>query len=153
VDRGELQGLTGNMENSRLIHDFERNANAGAPFHHGDHVRLAFAYLCEYPVLQAIERFSAALKQFAAGRGKPQLFHETITCAYLFLIHERMAQGETRNWEDFARRNPDLLGSKDAVLRNYYSDAVLQSDLARKVFVLPHKCLAPASHVLTSRDR
>jgi hypothetical protein len=125
------------MDNSQLIWNFERNADPGAPFHHADHVRLAFAYLCEYPVLQAIEKFSAALKRFAVNRGKPQLFHETITCAYLFLIHERMARRdrETLTWEDFVRHNPDLLGSKDAVLRNYYSDAVLRSDLARKVFV------------------
>jgi hypothetical protein len=145
-----------NRDNLQLIRDFECDANPGAPFHHADHVRLGFAYLCEYPVLRAIERFSAALKRFAVSRGKPQLFHETITCAYLFLIHERMAQreSETSSWEDFARCNPDLLDSKDAVLRNYYSDAVLRSDLARKVFVLPDKCLAiTTSHLVEVGER
>jgi hypothetical protein len=132
------------MDNLQLIRDFERNANTDAPFHHAGHVRLAFAYLSEYPVLEALEKFSAALKRFAEDRAKPQLFHETITCAYLFLIHERMAYRESSSWEEFAQRNADLLEPKNAVLRNYYSEGLLKSDLARKVFVLPDKCLTGA---------
>jgi hypothetical protein len=128
------------MSNEELIRCFENDAIPEGSFHHADHVRLAFAYLCEYPLLRALEKFSGALKRFAAARGKPQLYNETITCAYFFLIRERMARCGGLGWEEFAGENPDLLCWKDGILGRYYRQETLQSDLARKVFVLPDKC-------------
>jgi hypothetical protein len=128
------------MSNEELIRCFESDALPADSFHHSDHVRLAFAYLCEHPVLPALEKFASALKRFATARGKPLLYNETITCAYFFLIRERMARCEGVSWEEFARENPDLLIWKDGVLSRYYRETTLQSDLARKVFVLPDGC-------------
>jgi hypothetical protein len=127
------------MSNEELIRCFENDALPGDSFHHADHVRLAFAYLCEYPVLQALEKFASALKRFAAARGKPQLYNETITCAYFFLIRERMVRAGGVDWEEFAGQNPELLVWKDGILSRYYREVTLQSDLAREVFVLPDK--------------
>ena len=129
------------MTGDDLIERFERGLEPGEEFHHGDHVRLAFAYLCWYPVLEALEKFAGALKRFAAARGKPQLYNETITCAYFFLIRERMAGFEGVGWEEFSCRNSDLLTWKDGILSRYYSEGTLTSDLARRVFVLPDKAL------------
>jgi hypothetical protein len=128
------------MSNQELIRCFESDAVAESSFHHADHVRLAFAYLCEYPVLQALEKFATALKRFAAARGKTQLYNETISCAYFFLIRERIARSECADWEEFARHNPDLLIWKGGVLGRYYEEATLKSDLARVVFLFPDKC-------------
>src|ERR1700676_2978235 len=128
------------MSNEDLIRRFESDLVPEASFNHADHVRLAFAYLCEYPVLPALEKFAGALQRFAAARGKTQLYNETITCAYLFLIRERMARTDPANWEEFTSQNPDLLIWKGGLLSRYYRDATLKSDLARRVFVLPDKC-------------
>jgi hypothetical protein len=128
------------MSNQELIQRFESDAIPEDSFHHADHVRLAFAYLCEYPVLQGLERFVTALKRFAAARGKTQLYNETITCAYFFLICERMARSRCAGWEEFANHNPDLLTWKDGILNRYYKEATLKSDLARVVFLFPDKC-------------
>ena len=136
------------MSNLELIQRFESDSVPEESFHHADHVRLAFAYLCEYPTLQALEKFATALKRFAAARGKTQLYNETITCAYFFLIRERMARCEGTDWERFARQNPDLLQWKDGILNRYYQDATLKSDLAKRVFVLPDKCFQPQTTVL-----
>jgi hypothetical protein len=127
------------MSNQELIRCFESDAVPEGSFHHADHVRLAFAYLCEYPVLQALEKFATALKRFAAARGKTQLYNETITCAYFFLIRERIARSERADWEEFARHNPDLLIWKGGILGRYYEEATLKSDLARVVFLFPDK--------------
>ena len=127
------------MTNQEIIQRFESDAVAEVSFHHADHVRLAFAYLREYPVLQALEKFATALKRFAAARGKAQLYHETITHAYFFLIRERMARSQAADWDEFARQNPDLLVWKDGILNRYYQEATLRSDLARTVFVFPDK--------------
>jgi hypothetical protein len=129
------------MTNEQIIHCFETNTIPEHSFHHADHVRLAFAYLAIYPPLHALENFSAALKRFATARGKSQLYHETITHAYFFLIRERMARCSTANWDEFADQNPDLLIWKNGILTRYYHESTLQSDLARTVFVFPDKIL------------
>ena len=127
------------MSNEELIHRFEADTIPEDSFHHADHVRLAFAYLCKYPVLQALEKFAGALKRYAAARGKPDRYHETITHAYFFLIHERMARSPGADWGKFARENSDLLQWKDGILSRYYQEETLKSDLARNVFVFPDR--------------
>ena len=108
-------------------------------FHHADHVRLAFAYLSEYPAPQALDKFSCALKRYAAARGKAQRYHETITHAYFFLIRERMARFSAAEWDEFARSNADLFTWKNGILTRYYEEATLKSELARTVFIFPDK--------------
>ena len=126
------------MTGEQLIKQFESGATPADTFHHSDHVRLAFEYLSRYSALEALERFSDALKRFAAAQGKAQLYHETITWAYLLLIRERIARaGCTQTWEEFAARNPDLLIWKGGVLTMLYRQETLDSDLARHTFVLP----------------
>lgn len=124
-----------------LIRRFEAGDISPESFHHGDHVRLAFAYLRECPPLTALERFASALKRFAAQAGQAGRYNETITYAYLFLIRERMADCAVANWEEFARKNADLLVWKDGILNRYYQPETLNSDRARSVFVLPDKCV------------
>jgi hypothetical protein len=126
------------MTGDELITQFESGATAAENFHHADHVRLAFEYLCRYTVLEALEKFSAALQRFAAAQGKAQLYHETITWAYLLLIRERVARaGRALTWEEFAERNSDLLVWKGGVLTTLYRQETLDSELARQTFVLP----------------
>ncbi len=129
------------MTEDELIERFEQGSLPAQGFHHVDHVRVAFIYLCRCPVLEALRKFSTALKRFAAAQGKEQLYHETITWAYIFLIRERMARnGNSQNWEEFALKNPDLLAWKDGVLKRYYREDTLTSEIAKCTFVLPDRC-------------
>lgn len=135
--RTEAAGLTASR--AEEISDFEQG-RAPAGFHHADHVRVAFGYVTQYPLLEAIGRFSAALKRFARAQGKPQLYHETITWACLVMIRERWARaGGGQRWEEFAGENPDLLIWKGGVLAALYREETLESDFARHTFVLPDR--------------
>jgi hypothetical protein len=126
------------MTDDALLTRFEDASLPNEAFHHQDHVRMAWIYLGRLPVLQALERFTACLRRFAAAKGAPGLYHETITWTFFFLIHERMAQANgEETWEDYARRNPDLLTWKPSILDRYYRRETLGSELARRVFVLP----------------
>ena len=122
------------MSDAEVIERFERGDVD--ELHHADHVRVAFAYVRTLPLLDAIARFTAALRRFAAAQGKPQLYHETITWAFLLIIHERIERAPAE-WDAFIRDNADLLRWKPLVLETYYPADVLQSELARRVFVLP----------------
>lgn len=129
------------MSDQEIIDRFESGDLPESGFHHADHVRLAFAYLREFPTLEAMQRFSAALKHFAALHGKTQLYNQTITWAYILLIAERIARSgeEEPDWNHFAEQNPDLLVWKGGILTRYYEDATLKSELARGVFIFPDK--------------
>ena len=128
-------------ENQTIIADFEQGRAPGA-FHHADHVRVAFAYASEFAPLEAMTRFSAALQRFALSKGKPQLYHQTITWAYLLLIQGRIARtGARPSWEEFSQANSDLLTWKGGILERYYSPAILDSPLARQTFLFPDRGL------------
>jgi hypothetical protein len=131
------------MTDDEFIARFEDGSLPGESFHHSDHVKMAFLYLCRYPALDALKRFSGSLTRFAEAKGKPGLYHETITWAFLLLIHERMVRaGGPQNWTQFAACNADLLNWKENILQKYYRRETLSSDLARKTFLFPDKAIA-----------
>ncbi len=129
---------TSPASNRDFVDAFEACAVASENFRHEDHVRLAWIYLRERPLLEAIDRFTASLQRFAAHNGAPTLYHQTITWAYLLLIHERMQRDNApRDWLMFRAANPDLFDRKPSILERYYLPETLKSDVARRVFVLP----------------
>jgi len=128
------------MEDGLFLAAFESGSLPEECFRHRDHVRAAWLLLQDTPPAAALARFTEALKRFAASLGKSRLYHETITWAYVLLINERMERsGRGGSWEEFAEANADLLTWRPSVLRTYYRDDTLQSDLARAVFVLPDR--------------
>lgn len=130
------------MTDDELIAGFESCNSANESFHHADHVRMAFLYVSRYPAAEAIQRFSSALARFAAANGKPKLYNETITWAFLLLIRERLARaGRPQTWDEFASANPDLLSWRNSILKYYYRDETLSSDLAKTTFLFPDKLL------------
>ena len=126
------------MNERDFVGAFEACTIAAGDFHHADHVRLAWIYLREHRLIEAIERFTTSLQRFACHHGAPGLYHETITWAYLLLIHERMQRdGAPKDWDSFRAANPDLFDRKPSLLDRYYAPGTLNSDLARRIFVLP----------------
>ena len=128
------------MSDPEWMEAFECSTLPNESFHHADHVKMAFLYLQKYPPLEALGRFSSALTRFAAANGKPNLYHETITWAFLLLIRERLARASApQNWAEFSAANPDLLRWKGNILKKYYRPETLTSELARTVFLFPDK--------------
>ena len=131
------------MTDHEFVAAFENCTLPLEAFRHADHVRMAFLYLGKYPVLEAIRCFSASLIKFATAHGKTNLYNETITWAYLLLIQERLARADRlQTWTEFAAGNPDLLDWNNSVLKKYYRDETLKSELARSKFLFPDKHLA-----------
>ncbi len=132
--------MNDHMSDEEFINQFETCTFPVASFHHREHVRVVWLYLQSYSVLETLARFSEKLKRFAAANGKANLYHETITWSYVFLINERMERnGKGSGWDNFAESNADLLDWKPSILGSYYADQTLCSTLARKTFVFPEK--------------
>ena len=134
------------MTDDELLKGLEHASLGADQFHHAEHLRAAFLYLGRYPVLEAVEKLSCALQRLAAAHGKAHRYHQTITWAFTFLIHERMVRATpSQNWAEFCSENADLLNWNDNILKRYYEEETLNSELARKVFLLPDRVIAKLS--------
>ena len=105
-----------------------------ASFRHAGHLRAAYLYLTQSGFEGAITRMRAALIRYATAQGRPGLYHETVTLAFLALVNERLHSGGAPDWESFAAGNCDLFDKR--ILSRYYRPDTLDSPLAREVFVL-----------------
>ncbi|AXS40343.1 hypothetical protein [Breoghania sp. L-A4] len=115
----------------------ETTAISPRDFGHFSHVRAAYLLLnATREFAPALQRMSVALKAIAGKAGVPEKYHETITVAFMALVHVRMAgDAHGGDWQAFARSNPDLLNSNP--LAGIYTPEQLASPLARRVFILP----------------
>ncbi len=108
-------------------------------FHHRQHVQISYELLERHNFPEALHHLARGLRHLAVKGGKPDVYHETITTAFLALIAERRLCESYADWDDFAARNPDLF--RKGALEGYYEPGALQSPLARLTFVLPRRLL------------
>jgi len=128
------------MKDSEWMEAFESCTLPSDSFHHRDHVKMAFLYLQKYQPLEALDHFSSALIRFATAHGKPNLYNETITWAFLLLIRERIARTNSpETWSEFSATNTDLLRWDNNILLKYYRPETLTSELAKRVFLFPDR--------------
>ena len=120
-----------------LMEAFEDSTLPEAELNHANHVRLGWLYVRRDGLLGALQAFPAALRRYAAAHGKATLYHETITWAYLMLIHERLTYHQDDPWASFAEANRDLFDRSPSILDRYYDRELLASPLARTSFLLP----------------
>lgn len=131
------------MTDAEYITAFESCALTPEQWTHRAHVRMAWIYL------KAGEPFEAVLSKVRQGiqrhnlvvLGKPGGYHETITYAFLRVI-KTCLRGDlsdqdfaAETFEEFCLRQPSLLSSN--LLKQYFSQELLASELARKEFVDP----------------
>lgn len=128
------------MDDEELMRLFEAGEVPPEGFHHREHVRAGWWYLRRHSFPDALARFSASLRRFALAQRKPELFHETITTAYMLLINERLdTMPADGTWDQFAAKHPDLLVWRPSVLARYYRTETLASERARRTFVMPDR--------------
>ncbi len=108
------------------------------PFGHRQHLRVVWLLLGELPLTTAIERVCAGLLAFVTHLQVPERYHETITWAYVMIVHERRHRlTPNHSFEEFERANDDLFIDGLAVIRRTYSQEILDSPEARARFVWP----------------
>lgn len=124
------------MTDDEFLRALERCELPESDFRHADHVRAAYLYLRVADFAGALLRIERAIRNYAAHLGKPDRYHQTITVAYVALVQQHLCErGHGGDWEEFARDNPELF--QPGLLQHFYSKAQLESDLARRVFMLP----------------
>lgn len=120
-----------------LVAAFEALAIPPADFTHREHVRVAFAMLNGADFGEAAVRYRSALRRFATAAGAAGKYHETLTWAYLAVVHERMHEYPCATSFELLARFPELLDHRTALASHYDVAAITASPIARCVFVLP----------------
>ena len=90
-----------------IVELFDRFVDTSLPadqFHHQQHVHVAWLFVQQYGMPDALGEFTAAIKRFADAKGATGLYHETITWAFLLLIAERAGPDIRRRHGRSSRR-------------------------------------------------
>jgi len=125
------------VDDDRFRRSFEALEVPPAEFDHGAHVRLAYIYLCEGSVEDAVAKMKTALLAFIDQLGiGPEKYHETITRAWIMAVDHFMNQSPPcASSADLVRLHPQVLDTK--IMLTHYSAEVLFSAEARRAFVEP----------------
>ena len=126
------------LDDRTLVAAFEDLSLPNERFKHQDHIRVAWFLQRNDPFVAALNRFVRNLKRFATHHRVPDLYHETITLFYFYIIAERIDEmPRDHGWEEFREANPDLFTSHREFLLKHYTANVLDSAAAKEHFLLP----------------
>ena len=93
------------------------------PFHHRDHLRMTWLYLRAHGQEEAERRVAEGIQRFAAAHGKAQMYHVTLTRAWLRLMEAALRRTPAGTFEEFAAGHADLL-DKDRIYRHYRKETI-----------------------------
>ena len=124
------------MPNKTFLTSFTTGTLAPAEFDHTAHIRAACLLLQSQPFLEACIAMRDGLRRIAAKAGKPQLYHETITVAFMAIVAGMLAEG-AGDWQTLVATRRELFDR--TLLSGYYTPELLASTKARSHFVLPDR--------------
>ena len=106
-------------------------------FSHRAHLGVAYEMVTRHEIFEAMAIYARGLRVLTETAGVPEKYNATVTLAFLSLTTERAVAKEYESTAQFLAENDDLLSSN--VMAQYFSPALLGSDLARRVPLLPRR--------------
>ena len=127
---------------------FENCEYPNGMFKHADHIRLAWLYVGRFGRVGAEERITHSIRRFAASLGHEEKYHQTMTLAWLRLVHVACcASPELTDFETFIGSHLWLNDKK--ALNAFYSEELLLSERARLSWVEPDRHPLPVTEAST----
>jgi hypothetical protein len=134
-----LQPASAALDDSEFLREFHACILPPSCFHHADHLRLAWLHIHHEPLEIAIENVRSGIQAYAKHLGKPELYHETLTIAWLRLI----ASHSEPTFDEFLKLNEHRLNGE--LLHRFWSPERLQSEMARREWLAPDRGPLPAA--------
>ena len=141
MDANQLPGVT--AADDRFLAAFTAGEIANQDFHHRDHLRLAWIQIRRLGLRRALEAVTAAIRQFAAGHGHGDRYHETMTRFWLLVVAMGISRHSTLAFDELLAVAPHLL-DKNLPYRHWSRERMGSED-ARQRWVEPDLRLMPAS--------
>ncbi len=116
---------------------FEAGKVPPADFHHREHLKLVYVYLCESDVQAANDRMCVSLRKFLKDNDVPaSKYHETLTMSWVQAVkHFMVKAGAPNSFEEFIAADERLLDT--SIMLTHYEKDTLFSERARTEFVQP----------------
>jgi hypothetical protein len=136
------------LDDNTFLTQFEKCQWPLENWHYREHIKLAYLYLCRYPMEEAMARIRDGIKAHNAAHNVPEKltrgYHETMTRAWLQLVQLIICEyGPAENADTFCEQHPELLQTK--ALRLFYSHEQLMSPEAKAKFLEPDLAPLPRS--------
>jgi len=141
MDANQLPGVT--AADDHFLAAFTAGEIANQDFHHRDHLRLAWIQIRRLGLRRALEAVTAAIRQFAAGHGHGDRYHETMTRFWLLVVAMGISRHSTLAFDELLAAEPHLL-DKNLPYRHWSRERMGSED-ARQRWVEPDLRLMPAS--------
>lgn len=122
-------------EVSKLVRAFAACTIHPAEFKHYQHLAIALWYVSNFSYDEATVKVRTGIQKLAAAYGKMG-YHETITLFWLAIVREFLARSHSHSIADLANKLAAECADKN-LIRDYYSEALLTSDDAKKRWVAP----------------
>jgi hypothetical protein len=132
-----LQPASSALNDEEFLAAFHSCSLPPACFRHADHLRLGWIHVHRETLQEAINHVCRGIRAYAAHLGKPEIYHETITAAWVRLI----ASHDELTFADFLIRNEYRLNTD--LLYRFWSQDLLLSQRARAEWVLPDRMQLP----------
>ncbi len=118
-------------DDDRYLEEFRAYRIDAGQFHHREHLRVAYTLLANNSLEDAFSQLKGAilglLNHLGAGTAK---YHETMTYAWLLVVHHLMHTGaRCASFEDFIRAHPMLLDQR--LVNAHYSESLMKSRQAK----------------------
>lgn len=122
-----------------LVRSFEEMTVDPAQFRHRQHLYVAWCYLRELPLEDALARYVRHLRALTTALGAPRKFHATITWTYMIMLARAMRDSPGATFDELLACHPGLLDHATGVIHAHYDRAELETEEARRHFVLPRR--------------
>ncbi|TME89625.1 MAG: hypothetical protein E6I43_00310 [Chloroflexi bacterium] len=141
MDANQVPGVT--AADDHFLAAFTAGEIANQDFHHRDHLRLAWIQIRRIGLPRALEAVTAAIRQFAAGHGHGDRYHETMTRFWLLVVAMGISRHPTLAFDELLAAEPHLL-DKNLPYRHWSRERMGSED-ARHRWLEPDLRLMPAS--------
>ena len=98
------------------------------------YLRMVWLYIQQNEKTEALRKICSAIKGLDNKYGEGMKYHHTKTIAFTKIIGEMMNRVTFPTWQLFPLSNQGIIFSKKT-LNKFYSESLLNSDIARKEFV------------------
>jgi len=126
------------LSDDAFLHQLEEGTIDPALFNHEAHIRMAWLYLTRTELEPALASIIKIIRQLDNQYANGKKYHHTITMCFSLIIALQTRQNKFENWQAFIHEHPSLANPK-ALLAEFYHEATLYSDQAKKRFVPPDK--------------
>lgn len=137
------------ISHQQFLEQFENQTLDPNYFDHRGHIRLAWLYLTGSTFDHAHTRIGQGILRYATSLGAPDKFHSTLTYALTYLIALRIDphkgnEKEDKDFESFLSDHSELIDQPMALVHQYFSPELLNSDAAKRNVLEPDKSPLPA---------